>query len=281
MDSRGIAVTIGGRKWLLVADTHIGIEIDMAARGVMVPSQTGKILNEIIKIAEEEGANSIAVLGDLKHELPLPLESTLETKQFIAGLSSKFENVLIVLGNHDGGLDKIISGMGMPNVTYVDSRGILLEGTKNLLLLHGNSKPREEDFVKSDVIVMGHTHPAISIQDSTGYLMRRPVIIRLEISKRELSERMYGKRVGRGKVTVIVMPTFNPLTIGIDVPTALMGKTNHNTILNYMEPWNRKKDVEIYLTDMTFLGTLSGLSDDNAVTHNRRSNAVKRKSKAH
>ncbi|GGP20441.1 metallophosphoesterase [Thermocladium modestius] len=263
MDSRGITVTIGGRKWVLAADTHVGLEIEMAAKGIMVPSQTQRILDEIKKTADAEGANNVAILGDLKHELPLPLESTKETKQFLTGLSKEFDNVLVILGNHDGGLDKIINDLGLPNLTYTDSRGIVIEGTKNVLLLHGNSKPREEDFVKSDVIVMGHTHPAISMQDSTGYIMRRPVMVRMELDKKRIANKMYSKNVGKGKVTVIVMPTFNPLTIGMDVSSSLAAEPGFNTILKYMEPWRMPKNIEIYLTDMTFLGTLDNLVEYN------------------
>lgn len=262
MDSRGITVTIGGRKWVLAADTHVGLEIEMAAKGIMVPSQTRRILDDIKKIADAEGANNVAILGDLKHELPLPLESTKETKQFLIDLSKEFDNVLVILGNHDGGLDRIINDLGLPNLTYTDSRGIVIEGARNVLLLHGNSKPREGDFAKSDVIVMGHTHPAISMQDSTGYIMRRPVMVRMELDKKRVANKMYAKNVGKGKVTVIVMPTFNPLTIGMDV-SSLTAEPGFNTILKYMEPWRRPKDVEVYLTDMTFLGTLDDLVEHN------------------
>nr|MCG2864003.1 metallophosphoesterase family protein [Vulcanisaeta sp.] len=220
-DFRGIVVEADdGERWLLVADTHVGLEVELGRRGVRIPSQSARIAQLIIDAAERLGATSLAILGDVKHEIASIAESAREVREFIDRVSAKFNKVVLVRGNHDGNIDLILSSDVKPNVYLVDSRGFILRSRdgKNLLLLHGNSKPRVEDFVKSDVIIMGHTHPAILIQDITGYVMRAPVIVKVRIDKAILGRNMYGTELDvKGPMSIIVLPVFNPLTIGMDV----------------------------------------------------------------
>ena len=264
-DFRGIVVEADdGERWLLVADTHVGLEVELGRRGVRIPSQSARIAQLIIDAAERLGATSLAVLGDVKHEIASIAESAREVREFIDRVSAKFNKVVLVRGNHDGNIDLILSSDAKPNVYLVDSRGFILRSRdgKNLLLLHGNSKPRVEDFVKSDVIIMGHTHPAILIQDVTGYVMRAPVIVKVRIDKAVLGRNMYGTELDvKGPMSIIVLPVFNPLTIGMDV-FEIFAKdlVNVETILHYARTWERLNDVEVYLTDMTYLGTMDVLA---------------------
>ncbi len=264
-DFRGIVVEADdGERWLLVADTHVGLEVELGRRGVRIPSQSARIAQLIINAAERLGATSLAILGDVKHEIASIAESAREVREFIDRVSAKFNKVVLVRGNHDGNIDLILSSDVKPNVYLVDSRGFILRSRdgKNLLLLHGNSKPRVEDFVKSDVIIMGHTHPAILIQDITGYVMRAPVIVKVRIDKAILGRNMYGTELDvKGPMSIIVLPVFNPLTIGMDV-FEIFAKdlVNVETILHYTRTWEHLNDVEVYLTDMTYLGTMDVLA---------------------
>jgi putative SbcD/Mre11-related phosphoesterase len=264
-DFRGIVVEADdGERWLLVADTHVGLEVELGRRGVRIPSQSARIAQLIIDAAERLGATSLAILGDVKHEIASITESAREVREFIDRVSAKFNKVVLVRGNHDGNIDLILSSDVKPNVYLVDSRGFILRSRdgKNLLLLHGNSKPRVEDFVKSDVIIMGHTHPAILIQDITGYVMRAPVIVKVRIDKAILGRNMYGTELDvKGPMSIIVLPVFNPLTIGMDV-FEIFAKdlVDVETILHYARTWEHLNDVEVYLTDMTYLGTMDVLA---------------------
>jgi putative SbcD/Mre11-related phosphoesterase len=264
-DFRGIVVEADdGERWLLVADTHVGLEVELGRRGVRIPSQSARIAQLIIDAAERLGATSLAILGDVKHEIASIAESAREVREFIDRVSAKFNKVVLIRGNHDGNIDLILSSDVKPNVYLVDSRGFMLRSRdgKNLLLLHGNSKPRVEDFVKSDVIIMGHTHPAILIQDITGYVMRAPVIVKVRIDKAILGRNMYGTELDvKGPMSIIVLPVFNPLTIGMDV-FEIFAKdlVNVETILHYTRTWEHLNDVEVYLTDMTYLGTMDVLA---------------------
>ncbi len=204
-------------------------------------------------------------MGDVKHEIASIVESAREVREFLDRISGKFNKVVLVKGNHDGNLDLILSSNAKLNVYLIDSRGgfmIRSRDGKNLLLLHGNSKPRIEDFVNADVIIMGHTHPAILIQDVTGYVMRAPVIVKVRVDKSVFGKNMYNTEIGTtGTMNIIVLPTFNPLTVGMDVfeifPKDLV---EVETILHYARTWEILSSIEVYLTDMTYLGTMDVLA---------------------
>ncbi len=255
-----------GERWLLIADTHVGLEVELGKKGVRIPSQSARIAQLVLDFAERTGATSLAILGDVKHEIASIVESAREVREFLNRISSRFNKVVLVKGNHDGNLDLILSSDAKPNVYLIDSRGgfiIRSRDGKNLLLLHGNSKPRIEDFMNADVIIMGHTHPAILIQDVTGYVMRAPVIVKVRVDKSVFGKNMYNTEIGAtgGPMNIIVLPTFNPLTVGMDVfeifPKDLV---EVETILHYARTWEILSNIEVYLTDMTYLGTMDVLA---------------------
>ncbi|GAB6944037.1 metallophosphoesterase family protein [Vulcanisaeta sp. JCM 14467] len=262
---RGITVdSDDGERWLLIADTHVGLEVELGKKGVRIPSQSARIAQMILDFAERTGATSLAILGDVKHEIASIVESAREVKEFINRISGKFNRIVLIKGNHDGNLDLILSNDAKSNIYLVDSRGFMLRSKdgKNLLLLHGNSKPRIEDFMNADVIIMGHTHPAVLIQDVTGYVMRAPVIVKIRVDKSVFGKNMYNTETSTsGLMNIIILPTFNPLTVGMDVfeifPKDLV---EVETILHYARTWEILSNIEVYLTDMTYLGTMDVLA---------------------
>ncbi len=253
-----------GERWLLIADTHVGLEVELGKKGVRIPSQSARIAQLVLDFAERTGATSLVILGDVKHEIASIVESAKEIREFLNRVSGKFNKVVLVKGNHDGNLDLILSSDVKPNVYLIDSRGFVMRSKdgKKLLLLHGNSKPRIEDFMNADAIIMGHTHPAILIQDVTGYVMRSPVIVKIRVNKSVFGKNMYNTEIGAtGLMNIIVLPTFNPLTVGMDVfeifPKDLV---EVETILHYARTWEILGNIEVYLTDMTYLGTMDVLA---------------------
>lgn len=258
VERRGVSAVIDGDKWLIIADTHVGMEFELQEKGVRVPIQTSRIVKNIVTWAEEEGATGVAILGDVKHELPYPMESINEVKAFIEALSRNFEVVALVAGNHDGGLEQIINKANLGNIKYYDSRGFMASvNGKNALLLHGNAKPNPEDLEKASILIMGHTHPAVVIEDEHGFITKRPAILKIRVDKGDFSERLFGKRIGDGELSIVVLPTANHLTTGVDVSSTLTSPFNApRTILKYVEPWRIQDRVEVYLTDLTYLGTL-------------------------
>ena len=262
MSVRGILIELKDfDKSFVIADTHIGHEYEFVSKGVKIPNQTSKILNEILNIYSKENFKTLIILGDVKHELPIAFETRKEVLKFVEELSNHIENVVLVMGNHDGGLDKIISKLSSRNILLIDSRGFTLtsKSNKQILFLHGNSKPRQTDLVNANVIIMGHTHPAIRLRDELGFTVKEPVFVRIEIPKKVVVKEMFGIDYEfNDNILIIILPAFNPLITGIDVVDVFSREiTSFNTILKYLKLNLYTQNIEIYMLDMTYLGTLN------------------------
>ena len=264
---RGIVVKADGENILLVADTHVGYEAELRLRGIYAVSQTNKLLDNLRRWGEEAGANTLAILGDIKHELPTPRETAAEVRQFLKDLAKVFERVILIPGNHDGLIEEI--SQGIEGIYLADSRGVLLEGHKTLLLLHGHAKPRLDDLIKAEFLVMGHTHPAVSITDEIGYTAREHVILKITQDKNKLIENMYNKSIDiNDKIKIIILPASHPLITGFDVAGLSELAKDDRTLLRYMDL--KPELVEIYLTDFTYLGTLDLFTKEKNVEESPR-----------
>lgn len=251
---KGIVVKAEGESMLLVADTHVGYEAELRMRGIYAASQTDRLLNDLRSWGEEVGANTLVILGDIKHELPVPRETAAEVRRFLKELARSFERVILIPGNHDGLIDEISEGI--EGVHLADSRGVLLEGSRTLLLLHGHAKPRLEDLIRAEFVVMGHTHPAVSIVDEIGYAVKEHAMLKIIQNKSILVKNMYGISDinNNDKIKIIVLPTSHPLITGFDISGLPELARTDRTLLRYMDL--RPELVEVYLTDFTYLGTL-------------------------
>ena len=256
-------------KVLLLADTHVGFEFELALKGVRVPRQTKRMIEHYVALGRREQVNTVLINGDVKHEIPVATETATEVREFLSALAEHFENVIIVLGNHDGKLDKIVEKINKRNILLYSSRGVLLTTRENkkVLVLHGNAKPRPADFLEADILVIGHTHPAIVLRDPLGYTVRESVFVKARVSRRRVFSKMYRKEELRGlqvpeelldkEIILIILPCANPLITGTDITrTLLQRETTAKTIVAYFELWSCPDKVEIYLTDFTYLGTL-------------------------
>jgi len=251
---RGVFARINDLRTLIVADTHVGYEVELWQKGIRAFPQTKVLINELTSWASEVGAEQLAIVGDVKHEIPRARSTLAEVKEFLEAVSENFEHVLLIPGNHDALIDKVLEKLSVNNVTLAESRGLLVKSEgRNLLLVHGHVKPRLEHLVSADVVVMGHTHPAVTLRDKLGYTVREPAVLRARISLAKFVERMYGVGVEDREITLVILPASHPLIIGVDVVSALKPRESR-TILTYAE-LNPAK-IEVYLTDFTYLGTL-------------------------
>ncbi|NPA70592.1 MAG: metallophosphoesterase [Crenarchaeota archaeon] len=268
-------------KVLLLADTHVGYEVELLMKGIRVPRQTRKMIEHYIELIEKEKADSLAILGDVKHEIASVVETYKDVEFFITELAERVERLILIQGNHDGMLDKIVQRLSLRNVEYYDSRGTLVETTdgKKILLIHGNARPRIEDILKADYLVMGHTHPTVTIRDVVGYTVREAVIIRVELSKRDVVSSMFRKEelkksgidveLLQGSLIVVILPCANVLITGTDVTRTLLQKSPSKTILTYFKLWEKPDKIEVYLPDLTYLGTLKELLELEKIVETR------------
>lgn len=206
---------------IVVSDIHYGFEAELNEKGVRVPSQTEKITSLLVSLADETGAERIVILGDLKHNVPsLSRIEWNELPRAIQKLREKGLEVVLVPGNHDGGIVRILGDL----VELASSSGLLLKGEKKFFMFHGHRWPGA-GIMEADVVFMGHLHPTVSIKTDLGSVVRRPVWLIMEGDKRVLArifrERFNVSLRGRGRIRLVVFPSFNPMVTGISVNSLL------------------------------------------------------------
>jgi len=182
-------------KTLIIADVHIGFEESLNKQGVLVPRfqfpDLLKCMKGIFNTLKNKKIERIVINGDLKHEFgTISEQEWRHTLKFIDFLSKHCKNILLVKGNHDTILGPIAKKR---NVKIVDKVEI-----GNILITHGDKIP--ENLKKYKTIIIGHEHPAVSLQDGA----------RVETYKCYL--------VGKFKrKNLIVQPSFNQVIEGTDI----------------------------------------------------------------
>lgn len=224
-DDRAMVVKLGEDPILLIADLHLGFEKDLEQRGVIVPSQHGRMLERIEKLVNKYKTSVLYVVGDVKHSI-LPdvsynWETIPEFMEILAGISK----TVIIPGNHDGNLETFLPR----SVHLVEHSGISLENNMGQLgMLHGHSWP-SSNVLEADVIVTGHNHPVIrrlkdvSSQDlgrggRVRYGRTVPVVIKSRLDRNCVRRHLGMSEVsGESSATLVTLPTFNELFRGVAV----------------------------------------------------------------
>lgn len=189
------------KDYLVIADLHIGYEKVLRERGYTIPHQSKNFVERIKRIGDKTNTNKLILLGDVKHNIPhITLEEIFEVKRFLKAISELFDEIVIVKGNHDGNIEKLIS---MKNIVVVSELKM-----DDVIFIHGHKYPSEA-ILKSKLIVMAHTHPTLKLKDKSGVTHKYPCWIVGEVEINKL-KRYKSNR----KVKVIIMPSFNPLVSG-------------------------------------------------------------------
>lgn len=220
-------------KILVVSELHLGFEHELMKSGIVIPPQAEKFVKIIRKAMNKTKAKKLLIIGDVKHKVPGI--SSREIKE-IPKFFSRFENPIVVKGNHDANLEKIISAK--------------IHGSKGMRIgkfgfFHGNAWPEREIF-KCDYLFASHLHPSIQIVSEFGLKSMHRVWVKTKIDKR-IIEKKFGM-IKTGKLNLIVMPAFNPL-VGHMVLNSPKVKLS-SPLKSFL------KEAEIYLLDGTFFGKL-------------------------
>ncbi len=218
-----IEINFDGEAWVLVADLHVGYEIELASQGVYIPDQSEKIIENLISL----GGKNLFIAGDLKHSIGLIFSHRI--KDFIEKLSKSFDRVEVVQGNHDGGLPNLAGG----NFIVHGSRGAALG---DAWIFHGHAYPAEESS-SYDFGIMGHVHPSISLRG----VGRIPVWV-------------IGDSICEGLPrTIVIMPAFNTLIGYGDI----LNPGDYGPIFpRCLDP----DSTDVLTLDGEYLGTLSFLN---------------------
>ena len=174
----GESAALIGRT-LVIADVHIGIEKELWREGVRASGISEKALGSFERLLEKTRPSKIVINGDLKHNIPLFTKREAETVRKFVEAGRDYGEVLVVKGNHDGGIEGIVDGV-VGN--YVKIRGIWIT--------HGHVRLEERP------VIIGHVHPAYPLD---FHFRKEPVKVWL---------------VGE---EVLVLPAFSPFIVGNDI----------------------------------------------------------------
>jgi uncharacterized protein len=259
-------------KTLLIADPHIGWEIELQQKGIHVPSQTSKILNKLIAIVAEYKPDSLVILGDVKYTvISSKIGEWQDIPEFFKKLQNHIANVAIVRGNHDANLEPLLP----KNVQLLPATGAVIG---DVGVFHGHKWP-SPSILGCKLLVMGHLHPVVVFRDPTGCKMTRQVWMKAECDTEALGKILLQKsgvkiegsvaetlkknfNVQPKATELLIMPSFNDFLGGRPInetrprkeigAEALIGPVLRSEALDVDE-------AELYLLDGTYLGTLNQL----------------------
>jgi len=239
------ALFIKKEKMLVIADLHIGLEYELAKKGIVVPSQTKKMEKRLYELLNITRAKHVVILGDIKHEYAGVSWSELTDVPAFFDAILKKAKVSVVKGNHDGGIESIL-----PNsVNVYEPSGFVIS---DFLLTHGQAWPKKSSLY-AKFLILGHIHPAIEFW-SAGARCVEHVWLRAPINKRALESKF---KVKSNLEKAIIVPVFNHLAGGFALNASDFKPTG--PLLSKAIKW---KEGEIFLLDGTFLGKLNSLLKD-------------------
>jgi putative SbcD/Mre11-related phosphoesterase len=253
---------------LVVADLHMGWERSWAESGIYIPSQAGKLTRKLVNILEKYAPDRVILLGDVKQAITrMGVEEWREIPNFFQTIQEHVDEVTVILGNHDGELEPLTPS----TVTIVPASGLVIGKHPSIGLFHGHAWPAPQ-VLASEILIMGHIHPVVWFRDRLGLWTVRPVWVKTrcrgETIARAYLKYLKGQPRGNpvaalkeragiemGDATLIIVPAFNDLVGGVSMnrlETRLLGPLLRSRGVDLEE-------AEVYLTDGTFLGTISQL----------------------
>ena len=254
-------------KTLLIADPHLGWEVQLQEKGIHVPSQTLKILNKLIAIICEFKPNRLVILGDVKYTvISHEFGERRDIPVFFRKLQDTIGNVAIVRGNHDANLEPLLP----ESIELLPATGAIIGGVG---VFHGHKWP-SPTLLGCKTLVMGHLHPVVVFRDPAGFKMTRQVWMKANVDSEGFAKILLQKagvkltgsvtetlrrhyRVNLKTVELYIMPSFNDFLGGRPVNETIDKEELIGPVLR-----SEAVDVdeaELYLLDGTFLGTLNQL----------------------
>jgi putative SbcD/Mre11-related phosphoesterase len=230
----------GEGRWICVSDLHLGIEVQLRRSGFNIPSQSPKMLDELVRLAEVD--DNLLVLGDVKHRIPaVSYREDREIPPFFEKLKQAYKRIVVVAGNHDGGIGPVL-GEG---VEIFAGPGTVIE---DVGATHGHVWP-SRDAMKASKLIMGHIHPSVLLVDSIGSATNEKCWVRARLRRRKVLE-----KYETCPDELVVVPAFNPLLTGTPInygERAMLGPLFRNDLVV-------KRTINSYLLDGTNVGFPTG-----------------------
>jgi len=226
-------------RLLIVADTHFGIEADLASHGLHFRSRSRGRLERLLRTIDQADPDELILLGDVKHSIPtLTRQEYDELPKILDALRDRIP-LRVFPGNHDIGIERFCKeGELMPK------DGAILDG---VAYLHGHMVPAPT--LGGHLIVVGHHHPLLSIRDEVGCALQAPAYIRTGLDRDLLG--LTGTETGTPSRALFV-PAFNEIS-GYDI--LQIAKNPFSPISRCMV----HDETEIILADGTYIGSLKSI----------------------
>ena len=230
----------GDEQWVCVSDLHLGIEVQLRRSGFNIPTQSPKMLDDLVTLADN--GRNLLILGDVKHRIPaVSYREDREIPPFFGKLKKVYKQIVVVAGNHDGGIRPILG----EDVKVFAGPGT---GIEDVGAIHGHVWPSKE-AMRAPRLIMGHIHPSVLLVDSIGSATNEKCWVRARFKKRAVLE-----RYDSCPDEVVVVPAFNPLLTGTPVnygEKAMLGPLFRNDLVD-------TRTINSYLLDGTNVGFPTG-----------------------
>ncbi len=230
-----------GSRILCAGDLHVGIEEDLKAKGIHVPSQTFRMERELLSLKGD--FDTLVLLGDIKHRIPgTTVQEYAEIPRFLRALGEAFPKVDVVRGNHDGGIEEYLP----KGVRLHPSSGFRIG---EVSFAHGHTWP-SKDVMSSRVLVLSHNHPTVLFEDSLGDVCSEACWLRARPTERAL------EKFQKVPEEIIVMPALNRILGGSPVNirgAKLLGPLFANGMIGLDE-------AKVYLLDGICLGRVRDIA---------------------
>jgi len=172
---------------LIISDLHSGFEKHI--KDLNIKSQTQKMIKNTVELLKENKCNELIILGDIKHSITITPDLT-EVKEYLNEVK-KHAKIILVKGNHDGGLQNYL------NIEIKPATGFKY---KKYYFMHGHAVPKGAE---NCFIISSHLHPVMDFNNTLSGKTTEKVWLKAN--------------------NLVIMPSFNPLLGGIDVRKSDLG----------------------------------------------------------
>lgn len=234
-------------KSIVVSDLHLGFEYELWEKGIKIPNNSWRIIQKVAKLAENVKAERIIIVGDVKHKITgASWKDQRELKKMFRYLKDRVQEILILPGNHDGGLKELLGD----EAVFLPVRGYYVKEEK-IGFFHGHVWPSEE-LLNANTIIAGHMHPVIYLKEDNNIVRQRVWLI-IKTSRHKLLKK------ARGQVTLVIMPSFNEILSGKDI--TVVNQDNSRSPLLRTSIF-KIEEAEVITLDGVNLGLLNRLKQE-------------------
>ncbi|ERH12656.1 MAG: putative ICC-like phosphoesterase [halophilic archaeon J07HB67] len=235
-DAPAATARLDGRRLLIVADYHAGIEVGLRyERGVELDTAAPDRRERLRSLVDATDPDRVVVVGDLGHRVSGAGET--ERTEVTALLDALPVPVTLVRGNHDPGLEAV------DGLDVTPAEGVRFG---RVGFVHGHTWPAPE-VLAADVVCVGHEHPAVKLADEVGRARAERAWLRGSLDREPFVDAVDGARAAWNDPELVVVPAFNDRSGGTWVNVEGQG---------FLAPFlpDALPTAQAYLTDGTRLG---------------------------